>query len=534
LNGLPYGFFPHQGLGNESHSTDLPPNAPVYIDINQGAAPAMNTLKYVLENNNYFDEQVKKVTYSLVVYNAMTNMMGLIKVHTTTNSGGAIELHYIIRALPVELYATGVDYFRACLELLFFFTLVAGVFAEMSEFREFYTAHLEKIDMVQELKKKTDGDPTGNGGEDSGGGARKKRKRWNCFCCGCINGPCSKAMYSYLSSGWNLIDWCNLGLQFMTVFLWVAYAGDASLLNPQLRYDALQRMETRGHMHGRSLELGVGFIDAYRMFEDMERLVMLMDLYLALTVYSVVLMVLRVIKVFDFHPRLGLVTRTLSKASADLYHFLAIFLFVLFSYGTIGHLTFGSTVREFSTFSGSITELLRLLLADLEVARSMVRTDREALVPFVTFYVWSYVLLVSFLLLNVLLAILVDSYATVKDLAEESGSVVSDVWNICRMAVGSLIDKANSNEGKRQSLEAIKAKLEVIARSLKQYKDIVHKPKKKAKFKVLLPSSLTPPILTPPILRCMIGSRLRRWRRRAPRSKSSDQWWIQIGQGESR
>ena len=52
-----------------------------------------------------------------------------------------------------------------------------------------------------------------------------------------------------------------------------------------------------------------------------------------LSTISLILMVLRLLKVLDFSPRMGLVTRTIAKAAIDLAHFLVLFGLIMGEWG---------------------------------------------------------------------------------------------------------------------------------------------------------------------------------------------------------
>ncbi len=56
---------------------------------------------------------------------------------------------------------------------------------------------------------------------------------------------------------------------------------------------------------------------------------------------AAVLFVFRILKVLDFQARMGIITRTVSVAFVDLYHFLFLFMVVFFCYASVGIMLFG-------------------------------------------------------------------------------------------------------------------------------------------------------------------------------------------------
>lgn len=71
----------------------------------------------------------------------------------------------------------------------------------------------------------------------------------------------------------------------------------------------------------------------------------LMTAYMTLNGFVIAALLLRSMKLMEFQPRLGLVSRTLLGAATDLLHFFILFVIVFMGYVVIGHLLFGSSPR---------------------------------------------------------------------------------------------------------------------------------------------------------------------------------------------
>ena len=68
------------------------------------------------------------------------------------------------------------------------------------------------------------------------------------------------------------------------------------------------------------------------------------------------------LKPFSFHPKLAIVTRTLTVALSDLQYFFLIFLPMFVAYVISGHILFGTTVKKFSTLYGTAVTAANLIL----------------------------------------------------------------------------------------------------------------------------------------------------------------------------
>ncbi|CAK0789236.1 unnamed protein product [Prorocentrum cordatum] len=102
-------------------------------------------------------------------------------------------------------------------------------------------------------------------------------------------------------------------------------------------------------------------------------------------------------------------TETLSKASVDIFHFAVVFFTVFLIYTISGMLLFGQELLMFSTTERALDATFKIVMGDFDW-EEMRRIGRlEAWIWFVTF-----MLLVNLIMLNMLIAIIMDVYAEVK------------------------------------------------------------------------------------------------------------------------
>jgi len=127
---------------------------------------------------------------------------------------------------------------------------------------------------------------------------------------------------------------------------------------------------------------------------------------------TLLILLIRVIQCTELHPRLALLTGTISKAMDDFWHSAILIILIMCSFAGIGTWRFGSEREEFGTFEKSMqTEFMMMLGEFLEEW-----TDDTDLQAFVVLY-----LMIMFLLvLNFLLAIIVEAYMGVRTINEEN------------------------------------------------------------------------------------------------------------------
>eukprot|EP00854_Cymbomonas_tetramitiformis_P014424 gene14424-17054_t len=153
--------------------------------------------------------------------------------------------------------------------------------------------------------------------------------------------------------------------------------------------------------------------------------------YMMLNGLNAFLLIVRILEVCDFQPRMGILTRTLAVAASDLYHFFVLLLLIFMGYSITGHIVFGATLESFSDIWKSAMTLFDIMVFGdngisedfLIIAESQGSTMR---IVVIVYYV-TYALLVVLILLNFLLAIIMDSFTVVKEGIKESVSLHEEI-----------------------------------------------------------------------------------------------------------
>eukprot|EP00928_Gymnodinium_smaydae_P007524 TRINITY_DN1269_c0_g4_i1.p1 TRINITY_DN1269_c0_g4~~TRINITY_DN1269_c0_g4_i1.p1 ORF type:complete len:774 (-),score=78.00 TRINITY_DN1269_c0_g4_i1:368-2689(-) len=123
---------------------------------------------------------------------------------------------------------------------------------------------------------------------------------------------------------------------------------------------------------------------------------------------------------FAAQPRLGVVIGTLSKSLIDIFHFLIVLLPTFVAYAITGSLIYGRRLEEFSTFEKSIGTCFKMLLeGEFEWPQLSLEHFYTSLI-----WTWSFLLLLVLLMLNMVLAIIMDVYT---DLRRSAGKLET-VW----------------------------------------------------------------------------------------------------------
>lgn len=89
---------------------------------------------------------------------------------------------------------------------------------------------------------------------------------------------------------------------------------------------------------------------------------------------DVLICLFRMFKYYEFQDHLNILTRTLTKAWTDLYHFLFMFLIVFIGYAFLGHLLFGSSLVTYATLGTAIQAQWEMIMANYDY-QSMYRLN---------------------------------------------------------------------------------------------------------------------------------------------------------------
>jgi len=118
---------------------------------------------------------------------------------------------------------------------------------------------------------------------------------------------------------------------------------------------------------------------------------------------------IKLFKYISFNKTMTQLSSTLARCAGDVMGFGVMFFIVFFAFAQLGYLLFGTQVKDFSTFSDGIFTLLRTILGDFDF--HAIESANRILGPV---YFLSYVFFVFFVLLNMFLAIINDTYSEVK------------------------------------------------------------------------------------------------------------------------
>jgi len=161
---------------------------------------------------------------------------------------------------------------------------------------------------------------------------------------------------------------------------------------PQSQAQNKAYLENVSTLHGRLAVLS-NFLIYYRLF---------------ICWYAVLCMV-RFFEAFEAQPRLAIVSKTIYTSFYSIVHFLIVLFLIFITWASAGMFLFGHRLLEFSMLSSALAKSFLVMLGSADFEELSAEHPTTAAV-----WYWTYMLLVSLVMLNMALAIVLDVYTEVK------------------------------------------------------------------------------------------------------------------------
>ena len=361
--GLPYGFFPSQRR-SESSTIDF---FPLVFDVNLNVTRYQDLLT-LMADGAYIDDQTRKLTLSLAVFNTETADVAFVEAQAVRIDGGGFSFDWDIGVFDVLLYDTTEDWLRCVGELLYAGFLLFSIAIEMKQMRD--------------VTKRTG------------------------------------SLRAYVTDWTNAVDLGSYATQTALVMCWIIYAQRCAKLRLVSHVDNIY---SNFFATARIVDAGDGLAKVVDLYNDLRAVADAGRVYRTVVAATFFVSMVQFLKSLHFHHKLGLTTSTIFTAGRDLLFFAFLFLFILMLYGVLGMLLFGTEVPAFRTFGLSLMSLIDFVFGDFDSVSERKIVDQD---PFIIVFFYSYVVVSGVILLNALLAIIVDAYTTVKEKSNKKSKEV--------------------------------------------------------------------------------------------------------------
>ena len=174
---------------------------------------------------------------------------------------------------------------------------------------------------------------------------------------------------------------------------------------------------------------------------SLDRISILSDYENYLLALVIFIITIRLLKLFQFNRQIGQMARTLRRSQKSLISFAVVFGNSLLAFSIAGVLTFGVTISSFSSFYQSFSTVVRMTVGG-NVNFPDVKLHHQILGPL---FLSMFVIWMVLILVNILVAILVDFYKIERDSVSSDDSLASFMYSYFSAKANKLFKSFPSN-----------------------------------------------------------------------------------------
>ena len=394
LPDVPMAFYPYKyDLYNHTfkdtkapyYDSEMADHFKVYFDLQISMSQAENMVSF-MKDGGFIDESTSTIDVQFIAFNPELNRFVVCQYTFEWTEGGSISWSYWVESVTLDVYKLQTGKTQMAFEIIICIMFGLNVLLELQDI--FVSMRSNKV-------------------------------------------------LDYFQKVGNLFDWLHFIFMGLSIYLWLrCQTMCASITMEKDAYPVL----VDPYAGARVFTVDIGKEAVYHRFRrQLEDTANMFRLYNAFSGTAVVLFVFRILKALDFQPMMGIVTRTLTGCSSDMLHFIVLFVLITFGYACSGVLLFGHQFSDFDSVGHAFMKLIDIVLVFDSTAfyeQMLHACNEEAML----IYIWSWIFVGFFLLLNIFLAIVIDAYIAAKTnlvsklgMHEEVGSMLVDFYNSCTL-----------------------------------------------------------------------------------------------------
>jgi hypothetical protein len=225
---------------------------------------------------------------------------------------------------------------------------------------------------------------------------------------------------------WNIVDWQMILNGIAVIVVWV-------MIMNSIEVDALKTLTNdKGKLKLSTVSLSASALE--EIIDSLRNSILLLRIMHILMAANTVAIMMKFFKAFEANARLQAVTETLTRAGVDIFHFMVVFVAVFNGFVVVGHILLGGDIVHFNSFGASFNTAFLALMGDFQWYSDLTEVVEPLAsgLPYtiVALWFWSFMIFCLLILLNMLLAIIMDHYAQVteslkeKDLRNDAPSLI--------------------------------------------------------------------------------------------------------------
>jgi len=159
-------------------------------------------------------------------------------------------------------------------------------------------------------------------------------------------------------------------------------------------------------------------------FVDLRSVAALSRRYTTITCIVVLLDLFSLLQYSQINDKMALITKTIGACLYDILYFGALAMLMFFFFGLVGHLLYGPSVEEWASIVSSLHTAWQLMMGEYQISEIELAAHGAAEKLVLNLYFYSYMALMLLVLMNLLIAILMDGYSVVRQMSATSAEDV--------------------------------------------------------------------------------------------------------------
>ncbi|CEM32637.1 unnamed protein product [Vitrella brassicaformis CCMP3155] len=206
----------------------------------------------------------------------------------------------------------------------------------------------------------------------------------------------------YAGDFWNFLDWLVVGISAYAIYDWaVVVMIDHGAIKHLIDFTKLAESEPNSPKMYDKLEVSM---------DALEDLILHVTEHRTLVSVAAVLMGMRFFNAFRKQPMLSVVTRTLAASIRDAFHPAIVFFCIFFAFCFSGMVLFGYKISYFRDINASLSSCLLLVMGWFHWSW----LGDEGTKTNTMIFMWLFGTLVALIMLNLLLAIVIEAYLRIR------------------------------------------------------------------------------------------------------------------------
>mmetsp|Transcript_53618 Transcript_53618/g.149169 ORF Transcript_53618/g.149169 Transcript_53618/m.149169 type:complete len:1038 (+) Transcript_53618:78-3191(+) len=234
----------------------------------------------------------------------------------------------------------------------------------------------------------------------------------------------------YFIDPWNWVEWLSFVGGGVVIHMWIEYL----FLLMEFKAKALDLVVARPTASNASAAVKDEYyrtmFDLYPASEALEDHLETARVYYG---WYTMFLILRFFKAFEAQPRLKVVTQTIVESKNDLIHFGIVMMTMFFSFMCASMLLFGHRLVQFSSMTYATYDCLQILVGNFRYDELAEESPLTA-----TMWITSFLFLMTLIMVNMILAIIMDVYGAAKQSAASSDAI----WEQLQIMITETINRA--------------------------------------------------------------------------------------------